>query len=256
MTDLFGQNYADTYDIVYRDKDYASECDAIARLFDEFARQPPRQLLDLGSGTGGHALILAERGFEVFGIDQSAAMIEHAQRRTQGHSRAAVEFAVGDIRDFSVDRRFDAALIMFSVLGYMASNDDLLAAFATTRRHVRDGGLLIADVWYGPAVVADPPRDRHKEIQAASGSILRTSSVDYRPDEQLCAITIRTALVADNAVRDQSEELHLVRYFFPLELDLALRASGFRLLSMRSFPDVAKPAGVAKWPAALIAVAV
>ena len=47
-----------------------------------------------------------------------------------------------------------------------------------------------------------------------------------------------------------------MRYFFPLELDLALRAHGFRVAALTGYPDITQPVSTRDWMAAVAAVAV
>ncbi|MBU6428734.1 MAG: methyltransferase domain-containing protein [Cyanobacteria bacterium REEB65] len=53
------------------------------------------RVLDSGCGTGENALFLAERGFEVTGIDLSVTAIERAKKKASDRG-VAVVFAVGD----------------------------------------------------------------------------------------------------------------------------------------------------------------
>src|SRR5260370_41240685 len=87
---VFGADYANAYDVLYQDKDYASECDLIERVFAEYAAgRRVKGVLDLGCGTGGHAVPLAERGYEVVGVDRSAEMLRHAVERSRADQDAA-----------------------------------------------------------------------------------------------------------------------------------------------------------------------
>ena len=52
--------YARFYDVLYRDKDYAAECRYLERIFDRHSPRRVRSVLDLGCGTGGHALFLRQ----------------------------------------------------------------------------------------------------------------------------------------------------------------------------------------------------
>jgi len=50
-------------------------------------------------------------------------------------------------------------------------------------------------------------------------------------------------------IRTDTEEVHTMRYFFPLELDLALQSRSFRLAALTAYPDVEKPASANEcWP--------
>ena len=59
MSEMFGAVYADAYDLLYQDKDYDAECDLIESLFKNYGESGIKSVLDLGCGTGNHAVPLA-----------------------------------------------------------------------------------------------------------------------------------------------------------------------------------------------------
>jgi SAM-dependent methyltransferase len=257
VTDLFNDSHAATYDTVYAEKNYAAECEAIGKLIAKFGSGEIRKLLDLGCGTGRHAAIFAQRGFDVTGVDRSESMVARARERARQQKLGAnPEFLSGDIRNFSGKLPFDVALMNFNVIGYMSSNDDALSALGSARRNLRQDGLLIADFWYGPAVVVDPPGENTREFESEDVRVVRSSSGRHLPDSQCCEISVKVTRVKGDRVIDAALETHLVRYFFPLELELMLRISGFRLMALTGFPDIDAPASARKWAAAMTAIAI
>ncbi|MBI5261251.1 MAG: class I SAM-dependent methyltransferase [Bradyrhizobium sp.] len=257
MTGVFNDSYAAAYDTVYAEKDYAAECEAMGKLIAKFGRGEIRKLLDLGCGTGKHAVIFARSGFDVTGVDRSEPMVARARERArQQKLEANPGFQCGDIRNFSAEQPFDAALMNFNVIGYLSSNDDVLNAFGSARRNLRRDGLLIADFWYGPAVVADPPGENTREFESEDVRLVRSSSGRHLPDSQCCEMSIKVTRLKGDRVIDEAVETHRVRYFFPLELELMLRISGFRLTALTGFPDIDAPASARKWAAAMVATAV
>lgn len=74
MTAPFGAAYAGSYDTIYGAKDYGAECSLIETLLRSHARGPVASILDLGCGTGNHAIPLAQRGYAVTGVDRSQPM--------------------------------------------------------------------------------------------------------------------------------------------------------------------------------------
>jgi SAM-dependent methyltransferase len=234
--DVFGDAYAASYDLLYRDKDYAAECDLLEELFGRYAALAVESVLDLGCGTGRHAVALARRGYEVVGVDRSAAMLVEARDRAATTDSA---FHVGDVRDADLGRRFDAVVMLFAVLGYQTTNTDALAALRTVRRHLVDGGLVLFDVWYGPAVLAQRPSARELTV----GALRRRSSGRLDVSRQICSVAFELHRPDGDVVR----ETHDMRFFFPLELELLLDVAELELLRIGSFPDFERDPDETTW---------
>ena len=94
--------YAAAYDLLYADKDYDAECDLLERELQPSAA-PVRTILDLGCGTGAHAVRLAQRGYEVVGVDLSEGMLAAARDRAQ-RKGSWPRAAAGDIRTIRLGR--------------------------------------------------------------------------------------------------------------------------------------------------------
>lgn len=257
MSETFGPVYANSYDLIYHDKDYEAECDLIERIFHAYRDGSIRSVLDLGCGTGNHAIPLAQRGYEVVGVDRSESMLDHARRnlaRLAGGGN--VTFHQGDIREFDLQRHFDAALMMFAVLGYQVENADVCSALATARRHLRPGGLLAFDFWYGPAVLHEQPSERIKVVPIPTGRILRVSSAELDVRHHRCAVHFLVWRLEGERLVEELEEHHAVRFFFPMELELFLQTAGFVLLHLAAFPEFEQGLDWSTWNALGVARAV
>jgi ubiquinone/menaquinone biosynthesis C-methylase UbiE len=57
-----------------------------------------RKVLDIGCGAGRHAIYMARRGIDAYGIDQSAVAIEHARRWAEQENLTAC-FQIGDFHE-------------------------------------------------------------------------------------------------------------------------------------------------------------
>ena len=247
----FGSAYAATYDAIYAQKDYDRECDLVEAAFAEHSSATISSVFDLGCGTGNHAIRLAARGYRVTGVDRSAEMLVRAVAKARGTDRTC--WIHGDVRSVDAGGPYDAALLMFAVLGYQHTNDDVSATFANIRRHVRDGGLLIFDTWYGPGVLSDPPRSRSRIIETPDGPVERevTSHLDTR--RHICDVRYRLRCPGGALL---AEETHVVRYFFPMELEMYLETHDFRLLQMGTSEDPNRAPDQSSWNATIVAQAV
>src|ERR1700689_148734 len=118
MTEVFGRDYADAYDVIYRNKNYEGEVDLIERVLVRHGLGGPRRLLDLGCGTGNHVLPLAQRGHAVIGVDRSSGMLARARAKALAQNFASpLVFHLADIRELDLGQHFEAVLMMFTVLG-------------------------------------------------------------------------------------------------------------------------------------------
>ena len=234
---VFASPYASQYDSLYGDKDYGAECDLVGAAAAEHGVAMTR-ILDVGCGTGGHSLEWARRGVSCTGVDLSPAMIAIAERKSTALAVGArPQWLVGDARSFEAEGVFDVATMMFAVLGYMSSNDDVLAALQNIRRHLRPGGLFVFDCWYGPAVLSVRPEDRVRLVNGEGTQTIRAASTAIDSLRHLAHVTFRLWTIGGDRYHGYAEEVHAMRYFFPQEIDLLLRMTGFKMASLRRFPD-------------------
>jgi SAM-dependent methyltransferase len=257
MSSIFGPGYADTYNRLYQDKDYVAECDLMERIFQNYGHGAIRAVLDLGCGTGNHAIVLGARRYEVVGIDRSEEMLAQARSKvTDASTDSRVTFQNGDIRTVDLKRQFDAAVMMFAVLGYQLDDADALAALKAARRHLPLGGLFIFDFWYGPAVLNQRPSERIKTIPTAEGKIVRIASAELDTGRRICTVHYRLRQLAGDRLMSETEEDHSMRYFFPPELRFFLDCSGFTLVRLGAFPEFDRDPDETTWSALGVARAV
>jgi len=247
---VFGQTYASAYDHLYDEKDYVGECDMIEALITADGAEP-RRLLDLGCGTGNHAIPLARRGYTVAGVDISEAMLARAREKAAALGAAAkTAFYRGDVRTFRLNaQNFDAALMMFAVLGYQQTDEDVAAALDTARAHLVPGASFVFDVWYGPGVIADKPGPRNRVVEKGADRIMRQTNTEIDESRHLCSVRFDVDVWQNGVQTARTREEHIMRYFFPDELEKFARASGFTLVTLRCFPNWKEPIVSSSWNA-------
>lgn len=250
--EVFREGYARSYDAIYAQKDYEGECDFVEETFRRHAHGAVRSILDLGCGTGNHAIPLARRGYRVTGVDRSPAMIEVARGKSAGLD---LEWVVADIRGVRLPGTYDAALLMFAVLSYQTDNADVCAVLETARRHLRPGGVLVFDVWYGPAVLQQHPGERVRVIEDGSGQIIRAVTPTLHTERDVVDVRIRLWRLRDGRVEETADEVHTTRFFFLPELAYLLAAAGFDLALSTGFPELDVPPDASTWNLGCVAVA-
>ena len=248
MTDkVFGRVYANQYDILYAAKDYEAECDLIEDVFRKYGNGKIKTVLDLGCGTGNHAIPMARRGYRLTGVDISEDMLACARAKSQGAGNERLNFLHGDVRSINLHKQFDAVLMMFAVLGYQTTNEDALSALNTASRHLKPGGLFICDVWYGPAVLMQRPTDKVKIISTPKGKIIRTASGHLDTYRHLCEVHYQIIRIENMLLVSETEEEHLVRYFFPQELTYFFKQVDLDIQQISAFNDLRQAASEESW---------
>ncbi len=132
------------YDRIYARKPYASQTAHVVRLARRFGRSSGHRWLDVACGTGRHLEHLRRR-YEVVGVDLSPAMLREARRRVPG-----VRLVRGDMRSFDLPEQFDVVSCLFSAIGYLRSEGEILRAFRSFARHLVPGGVMVVEPWIEP----------------------------------------------------------------------------------------------------------
>lgn len=187
---------------------------------------PGERVLDVGCGTGRHALELARRGVEVHGIDISRRFIDIARSLAGGGSvdgrssddsesvdGGSATFERGDARSMGFDREFDAVICLCQgAFGMMTADGEDDAVVAGMARALRPGGRL------------------------ALSAFNAYFAVKYHDDAQFDAATGVSHEVTD--IRSEAGEARSVDLwtgcYTPRELRLLLGAHGFVVDSISS----------------------
>jgi SAM-dependent methyltransferase len=98
-------------------------------------------VLDLCCGTGQITAQIADRGFQVVGIDASERMLDFARRNAP-----TAQFILADARDFSLDEPVSAVVCTSDSLSHVIDLAELGAVFRCVRRALTNRGLFIFDM--------------------------------------------------------------------------------------------------------------
>jgi SAM-dependent methyltransferase len=124
-------------------RDPKQEPDGLDRLFRCYAQVPLQRVLDVACGPAPNAAEFVRRGYRYIGLDLSPSMLDYC-RRKHADLGAAAEFICGDMRDFSLPRPVEAAIIIAG--SFLASDArDALAILRSVARALAPGGLAVFD---------------------------------------------------------------------------------------------------------------
>ncbi len=217
------RDLARVYDQLMSEVDYQQWVDYLEEIWHHHGVKVDR-VLDLACGTGTVSLLLADRGYQVIGVDQSAEMLAVAERKAQaaGHD---IYWCQGDMRELDLNEEFDCAICLHDSLNYMLIADDLKKVFTGLAEHLRPGGFFIFDVNTIGALEA--VGDNTLFMEDDSSSIVWKNV--YHPEHQIWEVDLTLFIKQPDGLYSRSKEIHRERGYHEQELANLLTACGYRL---------------------------
>lgn len=136
--DWFNSSY---YHLLYFNRDKTEAATFINKLIDYLKPPPHTFMLDVACGKGRHSLQLAEKGFDVTGIDLSEDSI-----------KKALEEAADNLHFYQHDMRlpfwinyFDYAFNFFTSFGYFRTQREHDNAIRTIAQSLKMNGIFVMD---------------------------------------------------------------------------------------------------------------
>ncbi|MSQ15410.1 MAG: class I SAM-dependent methyltransferase [Dehalococcoidia bacterium] len=213
------------------DLDYGDFDDDID-IYLNFAQRTGSPVVELGVGTGRLALALADAGYRVVGIDQSKEMLDICRAKLPGSGAHLVELALGDIREFKIDEKFNLAICAANSFGHLLSRSDQRAALGCTKALLAADGLLLLDV-------DNPERrlavEREGEIvlewiktsPKTGKKVMKLVSSYFEHPKQLQHFTFIYDEVDNTGAVSRTIASFALRYNFRAELELLLESEGY-----------------------------
>ena len=145
----FYHTAADLYDHTFGRAELEGERGDVAFYVEE-ARQAGSPVLDLACGTGRVLIPAAHAGVTMVGLDSSSAMLSVARKkvaRLHEATRQRIELIEGDMRSFSLDRRFNLIAIPFRSFLHLMTPADQRRALGRIRDHLAEDGRLVFNIF-------------------------------------------------------------------------------------------------------------
>jgi ubiquinone/menaquinone biosynthesis C-methylase UbiE len=135
------------YDLTHHFRDYRQQSEFIHAVIQKYSSSA-KKVLDICCGTGSHAVILAEKGYLVTGVDNSKEMLNLARGKIKTRARNP-KFESGDMFELKYSEQFDAAYCFGTTLMMINSLEEFSRFLTSVRKTLKPSGLLIFDVWNG-----------------------------------------------------------------------------------------------------------
>lgn len=136
-------DFAQVYDTL-QDADYNKFVDYYEEIFRRLEKKP-ELVLDLACGTGNITLPMAERGYDMIGLDMSVEMLNIARDKAYEATREIL-FLCQDMCEMELFGTVDAIVCALDGINYITDYDDLKQLFSLVNNFLNPGGVFIFDI--------------------------------------------------------------------------------------------------------------
>lgn len=136
--------FAAVYDMFMDDVPYEEWCEYVCSLLEEHEIRDGL-VLDLGCGTGSMTELLAERGYDMIGIDYSEEMLELAAEK-KVETDLNILYLCQDMREFELYGTVKAVISVCDCINYITDPEDLKTVFKLVNNYLDPGGIFIFDM--------------------------------------------------------------------------------------------------------------
>lgn len=134
-------NFPKYYDLLFG-SDWKAEFDFLQACFTKHAKRKVERIFEPACGTGRLLIKLAQAGYEVAGNDLNPKAVEFCNARLTRH-KFPRSVTVGDMADFKVRRKFDAAFNMINSFRHLPTEEQAEAHLRCVAGAIAKGGLYL-----------------------------------------------------------------------------------------------------------------
>ena len=223
-------SFARVYDLFMDNIPYHEWCAYLTGLLREYGVEDGL-VLDLGCGTGTLTQMLAEKGYDMIGVDCAEDMLEIAVEKKQ-ESGKDILYLLQDMREFELFGTVRAVVSICDSVNYLLSKEDLVKTFKLVNNYLDPGGVFIFDMntlYKYEVLLADHTIAENRE----EGSFIWEN--DYDEESRINAYALSLFIPEkedDGGVWYMKyEEVHEEKAYSLEEIQCALKEAGMEFLA-------------------------
>lgn len=219
-------DFAYVYDTLMDETPYEKWCEQVTSILEKNGIQKDL-VLDLGCGTGTLTELLAQKGYDMIGIDLSGEMLERAMEKRE-KSGLPILYLQQDMREFELYGTVKAIVSVCDSINYLLEDEDVIDTFKLVNNYLDPHGLFIFDfntVYKYRDVIGDATIAENRE----ECSFIWENY--YHEEERINEYEV-TFFVKEGELFRRFEETHYQKGYTAEEMKRFLKEAGMEFVSM------------------------
>ncbi len=215
---------AKTIDYFYTNR--GDEIELWADIIDDHGNK----VLHLMCGTGDLSLGLAEKGFDIVGLDLTESMISEANDKLENRELDNIKFVNDDARHFNLKRKFDFIFASNGDFHHFTERNEIDSVLAKCYAHLENGGSIALELFELPEEDYHRKEKEFDPLRAPPQGMdmWKTNEVSYHSDKQI--MEVREKLHVEDEENDETTNAEyeiVLKLFSEEEIKEILQENGF-----------------------------
>ena len=219
--------FAQVYDMFMDNIDYESWADYITEHLKEQGISDGL-VLELGCGTGTMTGLLAQKGYDMIGVDNSEEMLAEAMEK-KVESGLDILYLLQDMQEFELYGTVRAVISVCDSLNYITEKEELLEVFRLVNNYLDPGGVFLFDMntlHKYRDILGDTTIAENRE----EGSFIWDNTFDS--EKNLNIYELAVFLPREDGLYEKCEELHCQKAYTREEIEELLKEAGLKLMAV------------------------
>ena len=209
------ENYAETYEKEVYTQGTITEVEFIEK---EIGFDKTKRILDIGCGTGRHAIELARKGYQVTGIDLSKDQLKKAQEKAKALD-LSIPFLHADARELTYKEEFDIVIMLCGGSFPLMETDEMnFKILENAKNALKPGGKFIFTTLNGLFPLLNSTQDFYNQF---------TNTNEVKGFDLMTFREYTTLEIQDDSGNKKTIESS-ERYYVPSEISWLLKSLNFK----------------------------
>lgn len=221
------EKFAQVYDLFMDNIDYEEWVDYITDHLKKYGIEDGL-VLELGCGTGTMTGLLADRGYDMIGVDNSGEMLAEAMEKRM-ESGQDILYLQQNMQEFELYGTVRAIVSVCDSLNYITEREELLQVFRLVNNYLDPEGLFLFDmntIHKYRDILGDTTIAENRD----EGSFIWDNS--YDPENGLNIYELAVFLPREDGLYEKAEEVHCQKAYSQEEIEELIREAGMELLEV------------------------